>query len=247
MKSSTDLRSPDQQDSFPSSGQWSWPLKSFASLIIAMHVLAIFSEPMQMFSRSNLRNGRDSSLLRGTLAPYIEMFYLDHGYFFFAPNPGPNHLVECSIRSKESKDQSFRFPDKRLHRPRLYYHRHFMLSEFYNNTHAWIDQPYEATKDPQIDLEWRSDLARYLRLQHSMLDHLRAQYPESTLELRRIEHQLPNDYRVLVEKWRLDDPRLYETLPESLKERDRIMEEPLAPPSVPSVVSPSTTSNGEKK
>jgi len=45
-------------------------------------------------------------LLRSSLAPYIEFLYLSHGYFFFAPNPGPNHILEFRFRPPTSGSSS---------------------------------------------------------------------------------------------------------------------------------------------
>lgn len=112
------------------------------------------------------------------------------------------------------------FPDKRVHWPRLYYHRHFMLSEFYHNSHAWTDQPIEAKENPVIDREWRGELNRYLQIQGSIVKHLKSRYRSSDVSLRRIEHQLPSEVQVLQQGWKLTDKRLYDVVPESLRERD---------------------------
>ncbi len=209
----------------PISLSLAWPTRLGLSIALIAHLLAIASEPFLMFSRSAMKTGTDATLLRRGLGPYVEMLYLDHGYFFFAPNPGPSHILECRLFD-EGKDtegepkQRLRFPDRRVHWPRLYYHRHFMLSEFYQNSHTWTDQPLEAKLDPKIDAEWRQELSRYQQLQRSVIKHLQSVHPQQSIVLKRIEHQLPNDYRVLVERWRLHDPRLYEVMPESLAERD---------------------------
>lgn len=235
----------------PSPATWSTRKRIVLSLLVSIHVIALLVEPMSMFSRSGVRPfGADVAWIRSTLGPYVDMIYLDHGYFFFAPNPGPNHLVECTITpmtatsmtadSKNTNDmtsgssqgtssipsigngekQILVFPDKRVHWPRLFYHRHFMLSEFYHNAHAWTDQPIEAKENPVIDREWRAELNRYLQIQGSIVKHLKSRFPASEVGLRRIEHQLPNEVQVLQQGWKLTDKRLYDVVPESLQERD---------------------------
>ncbi len=203
---------------------WSGPVRAILSCLLILHLLALVAEPLRMFSTSNVRpEAPDTGLLRTLLAPYVEFTYLDHGYFFFAPNPGPNHLVECQIQPTSDSNQEsiwYRFPDLSIHRPRLLYHRHFMLSEFYNTISVPTDPPPEVTRDEGLQARWRSDLARYRSIQDSMTRHLQSIYPESRVQLRRIEHQLPSDFQVLREGWKLDDPRLYQTLPETIASQE---------------------------
>jgi hypothetical protein len=61
--------------------------------------------------------------------PYLDVFYLNHGYGFFAPDPGASHLIEYAIELKDGSQVKGRFPDLAEHWPRLLYHRHFMLAE----------------------------------------------------------------------------------------------------------------------
>jgi hypothetical protein len=74
------------------------------------------------------------SELQRVYRPYITALYLDHAYKFFAPNPGPSHLLRYDLyfadgrKSINADDQLF--PDRRRHWPRLWYHRHFMVTEF---------------------------------------------------------------------------------------------------------------------
>jgi hypothetical protein len=61
---------------------------------------------------------------------YLDALYLNHGYYFFAPDPGPGHLVYYDVFDAQGNLlKQGHFPDWELHRPRLWYHRHFMLAE----------------------------------------------------------------------------------------------------------------------
>ncbi len=66
----------------PVSYTLAWPIRFGLSIALIAHLLAIASEPFLMFSRSAMKTGTDASLLRRGLGPYVEMLYLDHGYFF---------------------------------------------------------------------------------------------------------------------------------------------------------------------
>ncbi|MFN9984742.1 MAG: hypothetical protein ACK52S_04230 [Pirellula sp.] len=66
-------------------------------VLIGFHMLAVLAEPLHFFSRSEVQTSPEFGALRRTLAPYVEWLYLDHGYFFFAPNPGPSHLVAAKL------------------------------------------------------------------------------------------------------------------------------------------------------
>lgn len=66
------------------------------------------------------------------VSPIHRALFLGHGYRFFAPDPGPSHLVEFEITQKDGSVVKGRFPDRddADHSfPRLQYHRWFMLSE----------------------------------------------------------------------------------------------------------------------
>lgn len=127
--------------------------------------------------------------------PYLEVLYLNHGYHFFAPEPGPSHLVRYELRFEDGRVEQGLFPDRHRHRPRLLYHRHFMLSEFLNNL--------------AID-ESRAEL--FNAVTKSYADHLRHSHgaTEATLHLRR--HYLPSPQHVTSGK-RLDAIELFAERP----------------------------------
>jgi hypothetical protein len=194
-------------------------LKIVLSILVSVQLLAVFAEPFRFFTRSSQRAySPDASVFRDLLSPYIDFAYLHHGYFFFAPNPGPSHLISARVGSSKPPLQSeeILIPDKKRQWPRLYYHRHFMLSEFLHNLFTPPEKPIEAERDREIELQWKESRDMYLSAKTSIENHLRTTYGTDALEVKRIEHLLPNDIQVFVEHWRLDDKRLYVELPERL-------------------------------
>jgi len=66
------------------------------------------------------------------VAPYHHALFLNHGFRFFGPEPGPSTLVAYQLESGDGTTKSGRIPNRSIV-PRLYYHRHFMLTEFLSN------------------------------------------------------------------------------------------------------------------
>ena len=66
------------------------------------------------------------------VAWYLHSVYLDHGFHFFAPDPGPSTLVSYKLEFPDGTTESGRLPDRST-MPRLLYHRYFMLTEFLGN------------------------------------------------------------------------------------------------------------------
>lgn len=96
------------------------------SLLILFHVAAIAAAPASVPPTPPLMQ-QIHSLFR----PYLQFGFLNHGYHFFAPDPGPSSLIEFTVRTKDGQEKWGRLPDRNVHNPRLLYHRHFMLAEFY--------------------------------------------------------------------------------------------------------------------
>ncbi len=101
------------------------------SLLLLIHITAVFIAPFTFASSSGPGSASPFAVgLMNALRAYIDAVYLDHGYFFFAPNPGPSHLVRCRLEYEAGREaEESTFPDRQRHWPRLLYHRHFMLSE----------------------------------------------------------------------------------------------------------------------
>jgi|694.fasta_scaffold44703_3 hypothetical protein len=185
-------------------------LRRVLLVFVAAHLLAVLAEPLVFFSRSDFQTAPEFTHLRRLLSPYAEWMYLDHGYFFFAPNPGPNHLVGArsmtanleGIDPSQTKMPEVLFPDRRKQWPRLLYHRYFMLSEFYNNSFAPTELHPMDQSDPVFFQRWKEDRAFYESLQQSIQRSLKV-----SGELVRLERPLPTAQEVLEQGVRLDDSR----------------------------------------
>lgn len=205
-----------------SSGTWlpttRW--KIVLSVLIVLHLLAVTAEPLRFFTRSSRGTSPATDPARVWLAPYVEFAYLNHGYFFFAPEPGPSHLLECRLEYGDAKFGDvevgrLRFPDKRAQRPRLLYHRHFMLAEFLHQLHVPPVQSTVVGDDRRLLADWQADRARYEMIRDSMTRHLVARYGADGAVIERVEHRLPSDVEVLTQRLPLDDPSLYVILPDT--------------------------------
>lgn len=187
------------------------------SLLIALHLAGIVAEPLRFFSRSPVLEGAPYALsLRRWMAPYVEFFYWDHGYFFFAPNPGPNHLLEATRSDSDRTSSSRRWPDRQRHWPRLDYHRHFMLAEFYHGLAVAPQPDPQEAQRPDLLARWEADRQRFLAIDRSIRRHLDQQLEGSLYRLDRIEHPLPDPDQFFGERLRLDDPKSYQVLPDAL-------------------------------
>jgi len=199
--------------------------RKFILAAVLLHLLAVLAEPLTFFSRSDFQSGPEFFGLRRTLAPYVEWMYLDHGYFFFAPNPGPNHLVAAQEKISEPntarrlKPDAVIFPDRKTHWPRLLYHRYFMLSEFYNNSFAPTELTEQDKADRMFVERWELDRSFYESLQRSIskshfIRSRKQGLASERLELLRIERPLPSPEQILVQGGRLGDSRDLIVLPE---------------------------------
>lgn len=185
-------------------------LRRVLLVFLAVHLLAVLAEPLAFFSRSDFQTAPEFNQMRRLVAPYAEWMYLDHGYFFFAPNPGPNHLVGLKslntnlqeLDPSQIKMPEVLFPDRRKQWPRLLYHRYFMLSEFYNNSFAPTELLPEDQSDPLFVQRWKQDRAFYESLQKSIQHALGV-----SGDLVRLERPLPSAQEVVEQGVRLDDSR----------------------------------------
>jgi hypothetical protein len=103
------------------------------SAAIVFHLAAVFTGP---WSFAPLHSRLADDVFRA-LRPYIESLALGNGYRFFAPEPGPSHLLHYEMEFADGSRRDGVIPDLKTEWPRLLYHRHFMLSEFLNS----IDSP----------------------------------------------------------------------------------------------------------
>lgn len=203
----------------PNSARW----KIGLSCLIAFQLLAIIAEPFQFFTRSSRGTSPAADQIHRVMAPYAQFTYVNHGYFFFAPEAGPSHLMQCQLEMPDGTSSTLRFPDRAAQWPRLLYHRHFMLAE--NLHQLWVPPldprivAEEGDDDPLL-LDWQGERARFEAVRGSMVDHVRKRYGAETATIERVEHRLPSDDEVLRQHLRLNDRRLYITLPDAPLENE---------------------------
>ena len=94
------------------------------NLLLIWHVFAIAISPSSMPPASPLL--ADAS---NVARPYNQALFLNHGYHYFAPNPGSSSLMEFQSVSQGDIPKLETIPDVDSYFPRLRYHRFFMLAE----------------------------------------------------------------------------------------------------------------------
>jgi hypothetical protein len=209
-------------------------LKLVLSGLLALHVTAVFWAPFAFASRSEGPSPLADPIARA-LRPYIQFFFLDHGYSFFAPEVGPSHLVRYKVEFDDGREPLVgTFPDLKTQQPRLLYHRHFMMSETLHNFYAPPTPPPEPTPPPlpstaeqralftvqkqeyqEMLTRWRHRRAQYELLWKSYEDHLRTEHGGSKVTLTRVEHELATPLQVQHTGRRLNAKDSYIDLPET--------------------------------
>ena len=179
-------------DALPSSDSITWPrwVRGFVSVVLVLHLVAIVSAPWAMQPSSVL-----AQRVFSFFQPYVDLAFLNHGYHFFAPEPGPSHVIRYELQLDDGKLITGQFPDAHAHSPRLLYHRHFMLSETANRLAV------DPAQQPALD-----------ELSRSFAEHLMTQYSASraTLYLRRHYIQTPEQVAAGMP---LDAPELFAERP----------------------------------
>jgi hypothetical protein len=101
-------------------------VRRIISVVLALHVIAVVASPLSV-PPSSVFWDHAWWLFR----PYLQMMYLNHGYKYFAPEPGPSTLLAYTLEFEDGQTIQQTIPNRDIH-PRLLYHRHFMLTEFLN-------------------------------------------------------------------------------------------------------------------
>lgn len=153
------------------------------------HVLGIIAAPLVVPPTSALLRN-----IARVFRPYLQAFYLNHGFHYFAPEPGTSTLVEFQVERENGTIEGV-MPHRRIW-PRLLYHRHFMLTE----SLAYIP-------DELLDA-WHESYARCLA----------RKYDGRTVHLSELVHYLPPPQMVL-DGVPLDHPDRFERTPLGYYER----------------------------
>lgn len=229
-------------------------LRVIFSLLIILHLAAVFAPPMAFQSRGPRGISPSVSKLLAPFAAYGQFLYLDRGYAFFAPDPGPSHLLRAQIGRDGDPDEGELatenpavqksgetrwYPDLREQWPRLLYHRHFMLAEFLNDAYQ-PKLPADAARlvGPELPLAelkaWRLGRERYDTILGSMTNHLEKKFGDRAVTIDRVEHLLPDFVIYATDPLPLSDPSTYvvlEDFPISMEALLDVRAEPLPPTS----------------
>jgi hypothetical protein len=176
--------------------RWGPRARIVASVLVVLHLLAVLVGPLSV--PPSIIGG----FLRGFYRPYIEAGYLNHGYKFFGPDPGPSHLVRFELELEDGSPVKGTIPDRAEHWPRLLYHRHFMLSEFVLSQGGPVDPRLTWEQQPLSPAQ-RAYARSYAR-------HLLDRHEARRVTLYLVEHAIPFPDQVL-KGIKLDDPVFYRT------------------------------------
>lgn len=182
------------------SGPWRPIAKVAVSLFLVWHLAAVVLGPL------SVPNAMIPTALAPIVRPYQQAVFINHGYKFFAPDPGPSHLVRYDILMADGSHQRGQFPDRNKYWPRLLYHRHFMLSEFIGNAGPADDWDPRLPWERQPLSAWQREYAK------SYGEHLLHTSGGKRVDLELVEHGIPSPQQVL-EGVRLDAPSSYRSRP----------------------------------
>ena len=183
-------------------GSWSVAARAVVSALLVWHLAAILVGPFSL--PPNFLN----DYLQPKFRPYIGALYLDHSYKFFAPDPGPSHLVRYELEFADGSKREGVFPNLNEEWPRLFYHRHFMLSEFINSMGGPPrPEPNQPEGPPPDWAEWPLTEAQQ-QYARSYAEHLLDKHKAARVTLWLREHGIPEPLQV-VQGLKLDDASLY--------------------------------------
>lgn len=183
------------------------------SVLLIGHLLAVVLPPLSLQTRGPVGQSPSVSTLLRMVEGYSQLLYIDRGYAFFAPDPGPSHLIQAAITDSEGNREELMFPDREMQWPRLLYHRHFMLSEFLEEIYQPPGPPAGLAEASPDEAEyWIETRARYEHVRKSVVDHLQYVHPDRDVAIRRVEHLIPDLLDYQQEPIDLRDERLYRVM-----------------------------------
>lgn len=158
------------------------------TLALLIHFAAVIAAPMSVPYVGP--PGEIPRYFAGSLSPYIFATYLNHGYRFFAPEPSPGHLVRYTLELPDGTSRTGEFPDIKTEWPRLFYHRHFMLSEklanLFNPEEPGLNDP------PEARAAWQADRQLFNTIIESYARYLLKTSGARRVKLEYIQHELPS-------------------------------------------------------
>jgi hypothetical protein len=180
-------------------------VRGVVSLLLLLHLAAVLVAPWSFPPPSSLLAQR----IAAWFSPYLQAAYLNHGYRFFAPNPGPSHVVCYEVTMPDGSVRAGQFPDLQRHWPRLLYHRYFMVSEAtYNITDPFTGPPPTQFADQRQRRAYEAEKARAEELLGSLARDLLRCHGGQRVKLVLRTHLIPDPWEVQ-DGLRLDDPDLF--------------------------------------
>ncbi len=188
------------------------------SILLVGHLVAIVAPPLAFQTRGQLGISPSVNLFLRPVEGYCQFLYMDRGYAFFAPDPGPSHLIQAAISDSSGETSEELFPDVEVQWPRLLYHRHFMITEYFADLYVPPGPPREFVESNRAEAEeWARARKRYEHVRASIIHHLEQANPGDQVSIRRIEHLVPNLIEFQRDPVSLTDERSYQVL---LDDRD---------------------------
>lgn len=154
------------------------PGRLSATALILLYLLLVVLPPLAGPSPSSAL----AAALIQPLRPLVGALYLGHGYRFFAPDPGPGHAIRWSMRMPDGSTRSGMLPDPAVDRPRLLYHRRFMIAEKISGMVPAADAPADLQREAR---------ARWQPLVMGVAGQLLRREGGSDVELTMVEFDLP--------------------------------------------------------
>jgi hypothetical protein len=162
--------SPTANSETPKSAYRKRIILGIVNLWLLMHLTAIIAAPATVGPSS-----QTSRTVWEAVAPYLQGLYLNHGFHYFAPQPGSSNLVSWTVTRKDGTSVSGRFPNFDI-KPRLLYHRHFMLSEFLGNADPELQPTIARGFARNLCREYDGELVSVSTVRHdlSSMERIRA-------------------------------------------------------------------------
>jgi hypothetical protein len=197
--------------------RWSPRKRAIVSGLLVFHLAAVFLPPFAFQTSSSPGAGSPfAQPLMLWISPYADAAYLNHGYAFFAPDPGPSYLLRASMEFDDDRETIHRtMPDLNIDWPRLRYHRHFMLSEHLNGAFLPAEPPPEVAENPGELEYWQRRHQLYEARREAIVSHLKKKHGAARVNLRRVEHRLLDPYEITQSNRRIDAPETYIELSEA--------------------------------
>jgi len=158
--------------------RWTPAARAAASVLIAVYLAAVILPPLAGPPPASELANR----LLQPFRPLVGALYLGHGYRFFAPDPGPGHSLRYTVERSDGSRLSGTIPDREADRPRLLYHRRFMIPEKLAPLVPPPDAPAEVRREARAD---------WLPLVKGVAGQLLERHDGVRVELVLVEHYLP--------------------------------------------------------